>query len=153
MLTTIDRADIEKYIGFEPEATEWHTIDQSQINAFADCTLDHQFIHVDPEKAKDTMFGGTIAHGFLSLSMLSHFAEQYSVIIDGFYMGVNYGFDKVRFVSPVAVNSRIRARAKILDIEKKKEGQYQIKTEVTIEIEGSKRPALVCEWISRQMVS
>lgn len=152
MVTMIQKDDISQYIGFEPEPTAWHTVTQDQINAFADCTLDKQYIHIDPERAKDSMFGSTIAHGFLSLSMLSHFAEQYSVIIDGFYMGVNYGFDKLRFVSPVPVNSRIRAHAKVLQIEEKKAGQYQIKTEVTIEIEGSKRPAMVCEWLNMQMV-
>ncbi len=153
MPTVIEKKQVKEYIGFEAEPTAWHTISQEAINQFADCTLDHQFIHVDPEKAKDTPFGTTIAHGFLSLSMLSHFAEQYSVIIDGFYMGLNYGFDKVRFMSPVKVNSRIRARAKILDIEEAKAGQYRVKTQVTIDIEGEDKPALIAEWISMQLVA
>lgn len=153
MPTVIEKKQVKDYIGFEAEPTAWHTISQEAINQFADCTLDHQFIHVDPEKAKDTPFGTTIAHGFLSLSMLSHFAEQYSVIIDGFYMGLNYGFDKVRFMSPVKVNSRIRARAKILDIEETKAGQYRVKTQVTIDIEGEDKPALIAEWISMQLVA
>ncbi|MEZ9370188.1 MaoC family dehydratase [Shewanella sp. 10N.286.52.B9] len=152
MPTVINREDIGKYIGFQAEATDWHTITQEQINQFADCTLDHQFIHVDEQKAKSTAFGSTIAHGFLSLSMLSHFAEDFSVIIDGFYMGLNAGFDKVRFLQPVTVNSRVRAFAKTLSIEEKKPGQFRLSTEVTIEIEGCDTPALVAQWISVQMV-
>lgn len=152
MPTIIKRDEIQKYIGFQTEPTAWHQISQTQINNFADCTLDHQFIHVDEEKAKATPFGSTIAHGFLSLSMLSHFAEDFSVIIDGFYMGLNAGFDKVRFLQPVTVNSRIRAIAKILSIEEKKPGQFRFCTEVTIEIEGCDKPALIAEWVSMQMV-
>ncbi|MCJ8321712.1 MAG: MaoC family dehydratase [Colwellia sp.] len=148
----INKNDIVDFIGYQAEPTDWHQIDQGQINQFADCTLDHQFIHVDEEKAKATPFGGTIAHGFLSLSMLSHFAESFSVIIDGFYMGLNAGFDKVRFLQPVTVNSRIRAHAKTLSIEEKKPGQFRFSTEVTIEIEGCDKPALVAEWVSVQMV-
>lgn len=153
MVTLVDRDKVQDYIGFEPEPTEWHTVTQEQINQFADCTLDHQFIHVDPDKAKESPFGTTIAHGFLSLSMLSHFAEQYSVLINGFFMGINSGFDKVRFVSPVKVNSRIRARAKILSVEEKKPGQFRLSTEVSIEIEGEDKPALIAEWITVQMVA
>ncbi len=152
MPTVINRNEITNYIGHQAAPTEWHQINQQQINLFADCTLDHQFIHVDEQKAKATPFGSTIAHGFLSLSMLSHFAEEFSVIIDGFYMGLNAGFDKVRFLQPVTVNSRIRAHAKTLSIEEKKPGQFRISTEVTIEIEGCDTPALVAEWISVQMV-
>ena len=116
MVQVVDRSELEKFIGYEAEPTAWHTITQEQINQFADCTLDHQFIHVDPEKAKQTVFGTTIAHGFLSLSMLSHFAESYSIVVDGLTMGINSGFDKVRFLSPVKVGSRIRAVAVIADI-------------------------------------
>ncbi|QIR14602.1 MaoC family dehydratase [Shewanella aestuarii] len=152
MPTIINRNDIADYVGFQAQPTEWFQINQQQINQFADCTLDHQFIHVDEQKAKATPFGSTIAHGFLSLSMLSHFAEQFSVLIDGFYMGLNAGFDKVRFLQPVTVNSRIRAHAKILSIEEKKPGQFRLSTEVTIEIENGETPALVAEWISVQMV-
>lgn len=149
----ITKDDIQQYIGYEAEPTEWLQVTQEQINQFADCTLDHQFIHVDPERAKDTPFGSTIAHGFLSLSLLSHFSEQYSVIIQGFYMGINYGFDKVRFLAPVNVDSRIRAHAKVLGIEETKPGQYRVKTEVTVEIEGKDKPALIAEWLSVQMVA
>ena len=153
MTTLINKNDIQEYVGFETEATEWLTITQERINQFADCTMDQQFIHVDPERAKDTPFGTTIAHGFLSLSLLSYFAEQYSVIIKGFYMGINSGFDKLRFLAPVKVNSRIRAKAKILKIEETKPGSFRVSTEVTLEIEGEEKPALVAEWISIQMVA
>ncbi|MDO6508086.1 MaoC family dehydratase [Colwellia sp. 4_MG-2023] len=152
MPTMIKKDQIAEYIGFQSAPTPWHVISQEQINQFADCTLDHQFIHVDEEKAKATPFGSTIAHGFLSLSLLSHFAEDFSVIIDGFYMGLNAGFDKVRFLQPVKVNSRVRAHAKTLVIEEKKPGQYRLCTEVTVEIEGCDTPALVAEWVSVQMV-
>lgn len=152
MPKSINRNEITEAIGLQAEPTQWHQVTQQQINQFADCTLDHQFIHIDPEAAKKTPFGGTIAHGFLSLSMLSHFAESFSTVIDGFYMGINSGFDKVRFIHPVAVNSKIRAHAKLLDIEETKPGQFRTKTEVTIEIEGVEKPALVAEWIGIQMV-
>jgi len=152
MPTLIKRNDIEKHIGFQAEPTPWHEVTQQQINQFADCTLDHQFIHVDEEKAKQTPFGSTIAHGFLSLSMLAHFAEDFSALIEGFYMGLNAGFDKIRFLQPVKVNSRIRAHAKILSIEEKKPGQFRFCTEVTVEIEDCETPALVAQWISVQMV-
>lgn len=151
MPTLIKKDELAQYIGHQAEPTAWHQVTQAQINQFADCTLDHQFIHVDEVAAKQTPFGSTIAHGFLSLSMLSHFAESYSLLIEGFYMGLNAGFDKVRFLQPVTVNSKIRAHAKTLEIEEKKPGQYRINTEVTIEIEGSDKPALVAQWISVQM--
>lgn len=152
MSLIIKKNDALNYINYQAEPTPWHQINQQQINQFADCTLDHQFIHVDEEKAKATPFGSTIAHGFLSLSMLSHFAEDFSVMIDGFYMGLNAGFDKVRFLQPVRVNSRIRAHAKTLSIEEKKPGQFRLCTEITIEIENCDTPALVAQWISVQMV-
>jgi len=152
MPTFIQKADIAQHINKPLAPTDWHTITQEQINQFADCTLDHQFIHVDPELAKKTPYGGTIAHGFLSLSMLSYFAETYSIILKGFYMGLNAGFDKVRFIQPVKVDSKIRACAKVLEITEKKPGQFRLVTEVTIEIEGEAKPALVAEWVSVQMV-
>jgi acyl dehydratase len=150
--TIIKRDEIEKYIGFQAEPTQWHKVTQEQINQFANCTLDHQFIHVDVEKAKETPFGTTIAHGFLSLSLLSHFTKQFGVLIEGFYMGLNAGFDKIRFLQPVKVNSRLRAHAKTLSIEEKKTGQYRLVTEVTVEIEGCDTPAFVADWVSVQMV-
>ncbi len=148
----IDRNKIADFIGHESHS-DWLTITQEQIDEFADCTLDHQFIHVDPERAKETPFGSTIAHGFLTLSMLSHLAEGFVVLIDGFYMGMNYGFDKVRFIAPVKVNSRIRALARVMDITEKKPGYYMFRTAVTIEIENEEKPALIVEWLTVQMVA
>ena len=152
MPITINRNEIQEYIGFQAEPTAWHQVTQEQINQFADCTLDHQFIHVDREAAKKTPFGTTIAHGFLSLSLLSYFAESFSLIIDGFYMGINSGFDKIRFIHPVPVNSKIRACTKILDIKETKPGQFRTKVEVIIEIDGIDKPALIAEWIMIQMI-
>ncbi|MDA8789512.1 MaoC family dehydratase [Pseudomonadales bacterium] len=152
-MKTIKRQDIAQYQNVELESSEWHTVTQEQINQFADCTLDHQFIHIDPEKASQTPFGGTIAHGFLTLSMLSHFSEQFALVIEGTYMGVNYGFDSVRFISPVKVGKKIRAHAKSLEIVEKRPGQFMSRTEVTVEIEGEEKPALKAVWIGMQMVS
>jgi acyl dehydratase len=148
----LKRLDIQQIVGKPLEKTAWFTVEQSQINQFADCTLDHQFIHVDPEKAKQTPFGSTIAHGFLSLSMLSYFAQSFAVAIEGMTMSINYGFDKVRFINPVKVNSRIRCHAKTLEVIEKKPGQFMFKTQVTVEIEGVDKPALTAEWLSMQLV-
>ena len=152
MPTLIQRDEVRACIGMETEPTDWLLIDQGRINAFADCTLDHQFIHVDPEAAKMTPFGTTVAHGFLTLSLLSYFAEQLKIGIEGVQMGLNYGLDKVRFINPVKVNSRVRARAKVMDVVEKHSGQFQLKLEVTLEIEGEKKPALVAEWLVMQFV-
>jgi acyl dehydratase len=151
-MEAIARDAIQSIVNTEPRITDWFEVKQEQIDQFADCTLDHQFIHVDPKAAASTPFGSTIAHGFLSLSMLSHFAESFGTLIDGAYMGVNYGFDKVRFISPVKVDSRIRGCAKVVDVKEKKPGQFMFKTEVTVEIENSTQPALKAEWITMQMV-
>lgn len=152
MSISIKPQDFASAIGMETDATEWFQVDQDRINKFADCTLDHQFIHVDPEAAAKSPFGTTIAHGFLSLSLLSYFAEQLNVALEGVKMGVNYGLDKVRFINPVKVDQRVRARAKVLDIIEKKPGQFQIKMEVTVEIEGEDKPALIAEWLVMQFV-
>lgn len=153
MPTTIEPSEIQNYIGAQSDPSPWHTVTQEQINQFADCTLDHQFIHVDPERAKETPFGTTIAHGFLSLSMLSHFAASFNLVIKGVYMGVNAGFDKVRFVAPVKVDKRVRGHSKVIAIDETKPGQFRFKTEVSVEIEGEDKPALVAEWITIQMVA
>ena len=149
----IKKQDIEQYIGHTCEPTAWFEVTQDQVNAFADCTLDCQFIHIDPVAAAQTPFGGTIAHGFLTLSMLSYFAESFTLVIEGIYMGVNKGFDKVRFVAPVRVGSKIRCHATILDISEKRPGQFDFKVGVSIEIEGGDKPAMVAEWLSVQMVN
>ncbi|MFD1218236.1 MaoC family dehydratase [Microbulbifer celer] len=152
MATVIPTTGFKEYIGRETDSTDWLVIDQARISAFADCTLDHQFIHVDPVAAKKSPFGSTIAHGFLTLSLLSHFAEQLQVAVEGVKMGVNYGLDKVRFINPVKVDQRIRARAKISDIQQKKPGQFQIKLDVTVEIDGEDKPAMIAEWLFMQFV-
>ena len=149
----IKKSDIEKYKGHICEPTDWFEVTQEQVNVFADCTLDHQFIHIDSEAAAKSPFGGTIAHGFLTLSMLAYFSESFSLSIEGSYMGVNKGFDKVRFVAPVLVGSRIRCHTTVVEINEKKPGQYDFKMEISIEIEGGDKPALVAEWLSVQMVN
>ena len=147
----IKKSEIADYVGHVCEPTDWFEVKQEQVNEFAECTLDRQFIHIDPVAAAATPFGGTIAHGFLTLSMLSYFSESYNLLIEGIYMGVNKGFDKVRFVAPVPVGSKIRGHATILDINEKRPGQFDFKIEVTVEIEGVEKPALVAEWLSVQM--
>ena len=144
----LSRDNMKESIGADLGTAEWLVIDQQRINAFADCTLDQQFIHVDSVKAAKTPFGGTIAHGFLSLSLLSHFAESVGCGFENMVMGLNYGFDKVRFLSPVKVNSRVRAKALLLDVSEKKPGQFLIKQQITIEIEGEPTPALIAEWLT-----
>ncbi len=144
----LNRNNMKESIGADMGTTEWILIDQDRINAFADCTDDRQFIHVDPENAAKTPFGSTIAHGFLSLSMLSYFASSVGCAFENMVMGINYGFDKVRFLAPVKVNKRIRANARLLDVQEKKPGHFLIKQEVTIEIEGETTPALIAEWLT-----
>ena len=138
-------------VGTEVGVSDWFTIDQERINAFADVTIDHQFIHIDPESARTTPFGTTIAHGFLTLSMLSYFVGQVGVGMQGAVMGVNYGFDRVRFLSPVKVNNRVRARFRLAGFQEKAPNQYLMKHEVTVEIENEPRPALVAEWLTMVM--
>jgi acyl dehydratase len=129
--------------------SDWVTIDQSRVNLFADATDDHQWIHVDEEKAKAGPFGGTIAHGFLTLSLLPELLSQV-YRIDGTKMGVNYGLNKVRFTAPVPVGSKIRGVVDLAEVADVKGGAVQVTSRVTVEIEGSERPALVAEWITRQ---
>ncbi|MGA1179145.1 MAG: MaoC family dehydratase [Marivivens sp.] len=135
-------------LGADLGTSGWLLIDQAKIDAFADCTLDHQFIHVDPVKAAQTPFGGTIAHGFLSLSLLTHFAGTVGCGFENAVMGINYGFDRVRFLTPVKANSRIRARARLLDVQEKSPGEFLIKQEVSLEIENEPKPALIAEWLT-----
>ena len=139
---------MKESIGADTGTSDWLLIDQGRINAFADCTDDRQFIHVDPERAAKTRFGGTIAHGFMSLSMLSYFAESVGCVFEDSVMGINYGFDKVRFLAPVKVNKRVRAHGLLLDVQEKKPGHFLIKQKVTIDIEGETTPALMAEWLT-----
>lgn len=143
--------ELSKLIGQEPAVGDWLEIDQERVNAFADATLDHQFIHVDPERAAQTPFGGPIAHGFLTLSLLVHLSTSIAsdfTKLDGVLMGVNYGMNKVRFVNPVPVGSRVRATAATVNVELKGNAVDQTRA-MTVEIEGQDKPALVAEWIGR----
>lgn len=145
--------NIDAAIGEEIGVSDWHTITQEDVNTFADVTRDHQYIHIDEEKAAQTPFGGTIAHGFLTLSMLSYFAENGAGAgFENAKMGVNYGFDKVRFIHPVRVGSRVRARSILMSVEEKSPGQFLLRKGVTVEIEGVEKPALISEWLVMQIV-
>ena len=141
-------------VGTDEGTGEWFQVTQDQIDQFADVTHDHQFIHVDPEAAKATPFGTTIAHGFLTLSMLTKLTAGASSAApdparyEGMLMGINYGFNKVRFVNPVKVGSRIRARAVTSNVELKG-NSLEISRNITVEIEGEEKPALVAEWVTR----
>ena len=143
--------DLQGRIGEHLGTSDWFLIDQDRIKHFADTTEDHQFIHVDPEAAKATPFGGTIAHGFLTLSMLAPMMGQ-GLDKPEVTMTVNYGFNKVRFLSPVKSGSRLRGHFKLLELVEKKPGQWQQTLEVTVEIEGSEKPALLAEWIFQHFV-
>ncbi|GJL92502.1 MaoC family dehydratase [Hyphococcus sp.] len=148
--TTPER--VSEFIGKEVGMSDWLVIDQERINQFADVTEDHQFIHVDPEAAKKTPFGTTIAHGFLSLSMLSKLASGSVIIFEGVKMGVNYGFEKVRFVTPVKSGQKIRGRFTLMSADSKIPGQWSLKYAVKVEIDGEAKPALVAEWLTMQFV-
>lgn len=152
MADKIQAAELPGMVGKELEPSPWLEITQERVNQFADATNDHQFIHVDLEKAKQTPFGGTIAHGFLSLSLLSYLNAQTAIVPEGLVMGINYGSDKVRFLAPVNVGKRIRSRQKILEVTEKKPGQWLIKTDVSVEIDGEETPALVAEILSMYIV-
>ncbi len=142
------------YIGTEVGVSDWLEIDQERINKFADATGDHQYIHVDPERAAQTPFGTTIAHGFLTLSLLSILTSKNGGIkLDNSVMGINYGLDKVRFINPVKVGSNIRARFELVSAEEKKPKHYLMKHNVTVEIEGEEKPALIAEWLGMTVVS
>ena len=150
-MTAVDA--LQGLIGQEVGVSRWIEVSQARIDAFADCTEDHQFIHVDPEAARATPFGGTIAHGFLTLSLAS--AMSYDAVrpLDGVVMGVNYGFDKLRFLAPVPAGSRIRGRFRLLAADDKGQGRWLLKHELTVEIEGGDKPALIAEWLGMQMIA
>lgn len=147
-------AIFQKHLGSAEGVGAWHTVTQEQINQFADATLDHQFIHVDPEKsAKLSPYKVTIAHGFLTLSLVVHLGKSIPPVdpaaYTGVIMGVNYGLDRVRFPSPVKVNSKVRARRELIEAELKAPNTIQIKQRVTVEIEGEDKPGCVAETLSR----
>lgn len=141
-------SQLQDYVGKELGRSEWLTIDQERINQFAECTGDHQFIHVDPVKAKHTPFGSTIAHGFLSLSLIPRLMEGLMIMPEGLKMAVNYGLDSVRFIQPVKVNSKVRLKVDLTEVIEKKPGQWLLKATTTLEIEGSDKPAYIAEPLS-----
>ena len=145
---TITFAQLQARIGEETGVSRWFEISQARIDAFAEVTEDRQFIHIDPIAAKATPFGGTIAHGFLTLSMLSAIAYDALPRLEGLAMGVNYGFDRVRFVAPVRAGSRIRGRFKLEALGRRSPTELQAVNAVTVEIEGAEKPALIAKWLS-----
>ncbi len=147
-LQIVPAAEMVNAVGKKLEPSDWIEIDQERINTFDDCTEDHQFIHVDLEKAAQTPFGGPIAHGFLTLSLLSRMLEGRGVMPENTVMGLNYGFDKVRFLAPVRAGKRVRAHIEIASVEPKEGGRFLIKNAISVEIEGEDTPALVAEWLS-----
>lgn len=139
--------------GKELPPSSWLEITQARVNQFAEATNDHQFIHTDPQRAASSVFEGTIAHGFLTLSLLSFLMEQSAVVPENMTMAVNYGSDKVRYLTPVRVGKRIRARSMIIDVEEKRPNNWLVKTKVTIEIEDESTPALIAEILSLYVVA
>lgn len=152
MPAAINVSQLPSLVGSELGVSEWLRIDQERVNSFADATLDHQFIHVDQERAAATPFGGTIAHGFLTLSLLPHFLGEAFPEIEGAVMGINYGSDKVRFLQPVKVGSKIRARTELASADEKRPGQWLLNQKVTIEIEDVEKPALIAEFLMMYFV-
>ncbi len=152
-MKTVKAADLQATVGTDLGVSDWIKIEQDRVNQFADVTEDHQFIHVNPEMAKMTPFGGPIAHGFLTLSLLSKFSEQGGLLIEGVKMGVNYGFEKVRFLAPVKVGKNVRGHFKLKAAEEKRPGQFLLTYEVTVEIEGEDKPALIADWLGMQFVA
>ena len=151
-MTPTPVARLPELIGQEVGVSRWIEVDQARIDAFAEITEDRQFIHIDPERAKATPFGGTIAHGFLTLSLASAMSYDAVPPLEGVVMGVNYGFDKLRFLAPVPAGSRVRGRFRLLSAEDKGGGRWLLKHELTVEIEGGDKPALIAEWLGMQMV-
>jgi acyl dehydratase len=144
----ISLSDIKPMIGNEIGVSDWILVDQGMIDTFADATLDHQFIHVDPVKAAETPFGGTIAHGFLSLSLLSAMNYNCLPAIREQTFAINYGFDKIRFMTPVKSGTKVRGRFTMASARYRGPGMLMITYDVTIEIEGERKPALTANWLT-----
>src|SRR5262249_2037646 len=144
----VSLAAYQDMVGKEVGVSSWHLVNQPRIDDFADVIEDHQFIHVDPERARrETSFGTTVAHGFLTMSLLSIMSYEVMPVIEGTTMGVNYGFDKLRFISPVRAGSPVRGRFVLAEAKLRKPKELQSRTNVTVEIEGEDKPALVADWI------
>ena len=151
-MPSVPKEELKEYIDKPLEPSEWVLIDQDRIDSFADATLDHQFIHVDKEKASQTPFGGTIAHGYLTMSLISHFLPECSVMPAEAVMGINYGSDKMRFLQPVPVGSEVRGSAILKEVSEKAPGQLLLKNEIEVQIKGEDKPALVAEILSMFIV-
>src|SRR5690606_40487011 len=152
-MATITPQELQSKVGQNIGTSEWVLVDQEMINKFADATGDHQFIHVDEEKAKLAPFGGTIAHGFLTLSLIPMLGQKTDAPkIEGIKMGVNDGGNKVRFLAAVRSGKRVRSHVKLLELDEKRPGQWQQTNEITVEIEGEEKPALIAEWITQFFV-
>ncbi len=148
-LRSVTVEDVKGAVGAEVGVSPWRVVTQEMIDQFANATDDHQFIHVDPERAaRETPFGGTIAHGFLSLALLSTFAFETIPPLEGAGIGINYGFDSIRFQAPVKTGARVRARFVLAELNVRPSGWIQFSYDVTIEIEGSKKPALTARWLT-----
>ena len=153
MSNLINASQLQDYVGKEVGHTDWIEVDQERINQFADATGDHQYIHLDAERAAQTPFGTTIAHGFLTLSLLSMLSGMGGGLkLENTVMGINYGLDKVRFLNPVRSGAKIRARFVLASAEEKKPGNYLLKHNVTVEIDGEDKPALIAEWLGMTVV-
>jgi len=148
----VEPSEAMAMVGTKLAPGEWVTVDQDRINVFADCTEDHQFIHIDEVAAAQTPFGGTIAHGFLTLSLLTKMSEGSGIALKGIVMGLNYGCDKVRFLNPVRAGKRVRAHSEIMSVDQKDANRFLIKSAVTVEIEGEETPAVYAEWLSMQII-
>ncbi len=146
-------AELQSRVGQDLGTSDWMPVTQDMINRFADLTDDHQFIHVDPVRAAATPFGGTIAHGFLVMSLLAKFGKSVEFALRGVQMGVNYGFDKVRLLAPVRAGKRIRGRFVLKDLIERAPGQWLSTLSATIEIEDERKPALIAEWLALQFVA
>ena len=144
-MTAIPVSELTSLIGKDMGHSDWLLVDQERVNQFAECTGDHQFIHIDEEKAKQTPFGGTIAHGFLSLSLVPMLMEKIMIMPQGLKMAVNYGLDSVRFIQPVKVDSRVRLVVTLTDATEKNPGQWLLKARAVLEIEGQEKPAYIAE--------
>ena len=153
MTTTRTLAEFQDLVGEQLGVSDWLTVDQALIDGFARVSGDHQFIHVDPQRAAaETPFGGTIAHGFLTLSLISQLCAQFAVPLAGAVMAINYGFDRVRFLSPVKTGSRIRARSQLMDVNVRGSGQVLSRSRVTVEIEDETKAALIADWLIMNVV-
>lgn len=153
MLKIVPPDEMADYVGQDLGESDWFKIDQERIDAFAGATNDHQFIHVDPEAAKATPWGTTIAHGYLTQSLLPFLTSSVGIVPDGTLMAINYGSDRVRFIEPVKVDSEVRAKVRLLEATDKGGGRYLTKSEITMEIRGSDRPAFVAETLAMFFVS